>query len=374
MDKLTAIKIKYDDGTYSDQIPISVLAENVEWNNTYSLVDILGSIAFDTKGSVQDQLTQLFNQKLDSTDLSNYVNSTLKSEVTGWLNQNVNPVGSAVVVDSSLTISGAAADAKVAGDELTALKADLSEVTEATRNLNTSNMGRWGNAADGKIYARDDKYYGMETFIPVSEGEQYYVSFGGITSPSTISWSYLFTDSNGSTVQRAGYPSLASKVITTPSGAANLNVFCRSDNVITVSDNAYIQIEKGTKTTTYIPPVSASDYIVREIVEECFQIYSFIDSTTDLDVLQKNGAYRWNSTSIPQNSPVENTACRLINVRSDTNSGAGWVQVAISTNVAMFMRYRTSSSWSGWVELASKTYVDDKFNTITINSGDIWEV
>lgn len=29
MDKLIAMKIKYDDGTYSDEIPISVLAENV---------------------------------------------------------------------------------------------------------------------------------------------------------------------------------------------------------------------------------------------------------------------------------------------------------------------------------------------------------
>ena len=42
MDKLTAIKIKYDDGTYSDEIPVSVLAENVDWNSTLSLVDILG--------------------------------------------------------------------------------------------------------------------------------------------------------------------------------------------------------------------------------------------------------------------------------------------------------------------------------------------
>lgn len=132
MDKLTAIKIKYDDGTYSDQIPISVLAENVEWNNAYSLVEVLGSIAFDTKGSVQDQLTQLFNQKVNSTDLTNYVNSTLKSEVTSWLNQNVNPVGSAVVVDSSLTISGAAADAKAVGNELTDLKADLTIQTGST--------------------------------------------------------------------------------------------------------------------------------------------------------------------------------------------------------------------------------------------------
>lgn len=279
----------------------------------------------------------------------------------------------AVQMDKTLSIPGMAADAEAVGKADSELKADLSEIEEETRNLNYSKMGRWGNAADGRIYARDDKYYGMETFIPVSEGERYYVSFGGITSPSTISWTYLFTDSNGSTVQRAGYTGTESRSITAPSGAENLNVFCRSDNVITVSNNAYIQIEKGTKATAYIPPISAADYIVREIVKECFQIYSFIDSTTDLDVLQKNGAYRWNAASVPQNSPVEK-ACRLINVRSDADIGVGWVQVAISSDVAMYMRYKTSSIWSGWVELASKTYVDDKFDTITINSGDVWEV
>ncbi len=43
MDKITAIKIKQNDETYSDPIPVSVLGENVECNNN-SLIDILGSI------------------------------------------------------------------------------------------------------------------------------------------------------------------------------------------------------------------------------------------------------------------------------------------------------------------------------------------
>lgn len=115
MDKLTAIKIKYEDGTYSDQIPISVLANNVEWNNNYSLVDVLGSIAFDTKGSVQSQLTQLFNEKIDSTELDNYVDLTLKNEVTSWLNTYIAPATGTIAYDASLSIEGAAADAKAAG-------------------------------------------------------------------------------------------------------------------------------------------------------------------------------------------------------------------------------------------------------------------
>lgn len=105
MDKLTAIKIKYDDETYSDEIPIRVLSENVEWDNTHTLVDVLGSIDVDAAGTIQDQISQLFNEKVSATQLQDYVASQLNDI-------GANPV----VVDSSLTISGAAADAKIVGN------------------------------------------------------------------------------------------------------------------------------------------------------------------------------------------------------------------------------------------------------------------
>lgn len=44
IDKLTSIKIKQNDGTYSDPIPVSVLAENVECNDGNYLDEILGSV------------------------------------------------------------------------------------------------------------------------------------------------------------------------------------------------------------------------------------------------------------------------------------------------------------------------------------------
>lgn len=50
-----------------------------------------------------------------------YVTNSMPAYITSWLNTNVNPVGSAVVVDSSLTVSGAAADAKVVGDKVAGL-------------------------------------------------------------------------------------------------------------------------------------------------------------------------------------------------------------------------------------------------------------
>lgn len=68
---------------------------------------------------------QEINNKLDalvldgtiSNLLSPIVASDVPSIVTSWLVANVDPVGSAVTVDSSLSISGSAADAKVVGDE-----------------------------------------------------------------------------------------------------------------------------------------------------------------------------------------------------------------------------------------------------------------
>ena len=128
MDKLTAIKIKYDNGTYSDEIPVGVLSENVEWDNTHTLVDVLGSIDVDSSGTIQDQISKLFNEKVNNSDMQTYVTNSMPTYITNWLNINVNPVGSAVVVDSSLTIQGAAADAKVVGNLKSAMNLLYDEI------------------------------------------------------------------------------------------------------------------------------------------------------------------------------------------------------------------------------------------------------
>ena len=132
MDKLTAIKIKYNDGTYSDEIPVSVLSENVEWDSTHTLVDVLGSIDVKVTGTIQDQISQLFNEKVSNSDMQTYVTNSMPTYITNWLNTNVNPVGSAIVVDSSLTISGAAADAKIVGDNISDLKSAVSDMMDVT--------------------------------------------------------------------------------------------------------------------------------------------------------------------------------------------------------------------------------------------------
>lgn len=68
MDKLYAIKIKQSDGTYGVAIPISVLAENVDWNDSLNLVDILGEV--DTSESIQDQINRLRNTKANQSTIN----------------------------------------------------------------------------------------------------------------------------------------------------------------------------------------------------------------------------------------------------------------------------------------------------------------
>lgn len=51
---------------------------------------------------------------------------TVQSTTTNWLHQNVTPVGSVVMVDKSLSIEGAAADAEATGKSVNSIKSDLS--------------------------------------------------------------------------------------------------------------------------------------------------------------------------------------------------------------------------------------------------------
>ena len=67
---------------------------------------ISGVVADQISGVVEEQLPDVVEEKLPEE---------IGTEVTDWLTENVDPVGSAVVVDSSLSVAGAAADAKVTG-------------------------------------------------------------------------------------------------------------------------------------------------------------------------------------------------------------------------------------------------------------------
>ena len=88
---------------------------------------------------------------------------TIAPTITDWLEENVDPVGSAVVVDSSLTVSGAAADAKVTGDKFSENSERISVVEDAASRINQKNytegyyLSRTGELVEDANYCVSDK-------------------------------------------------------------------------------------------------------------------------------------------------------------------------------------------------------------------------
>lgn len=82
--------------------------------------DILGdksSILYNQLKPVVSQLDDRINNINNQIeDLTQNVNNQISSDVTDWLEENIIETGSAIMVDTSLSIQGAAADAKAVGD------------------------------------------------------------------------------------------------------------------------------------------------------------------------------------------------------------------------------------------------------------------
>lgn len=122
MDKLKYIRVQEEDGTYSSDIPLAVDAENVTMLNGHDLQETLGDLNVTNDDDVTTQLSSLHSsvnslnqQKVNHSDLSNYIDTQLATDVTSWLNNNVTPTGSTVSIDKSLTIQDSAADSLYTG-------------------------------------------------------------------------------------------------------------------------------------------------------------------------------------------------------------------------------------------------------------------
>ena len=91
------------------------------------LRNVLGEDVYEvTPQSRVEELLQDLNELIEGMGTS--VDPTVIEQiVTDWLAENIHD-GSAAVVDSSLTIAGAAADAKKTGDEISDLKENLSNL------------------------------------------------------------------------------------------------------------------------------------------------------------------------------------------------------------------------------------------------------
>lgn len=87
MDKLKYIKIKQEDGTYSEEVPVGVDASNVDMSDGRTLPETLGLIDVDANGTVKQQLDELNKNKVDKDVYNTFVDDTNK-EILKKVNQS----------------------------------------------------------------------------------------------------------------------------------------------------------------------------------------------------------------------------------------------------------------------------------------------
>lgn len=80
----------------------------------------------DVQEEINNKLDQMAEDGSLSELLEPFIESQIAADVAAWLQAHITPTSPAV--DSSLTVSGAAADAKVTGDKIGDLKADLNYI------------------------------------------------------------------------------------------------------------------------------------------------------------------------------------------------------------------------------------------------------
>lgn len=103
----------------------------------------------ETDGTLRAIITSILN---DSGDV--------QTTITNWLNDNVTPVGSAVVVDNSLTISGAAADALTVGDKFISVQ----DKFEFTRIIPHKIIDENTSFPSNNIYVHDGNFHSYTNF------------------------------------------------------------------------------------------------------------------------------------------------------------------------------------------------------------------
>lgn len=228
----------------------------------------------DVQEEINNKLDAMVVDGTMSTLLAPLVSPEIPNAVTHWLDENVDPVGSAVTIDNSLSISGSAADAKITGDVMYSGQAAIgSEVFNYTpipiasntikRRLNSSDglysvnvdyKAQIFNVSPGEIYkiVSDDKFqFQSDASIPTSGsttrvGITYYNGTYIIQVPAGVTNLVVSTLMSGSiaSVMKAG-----NKI---ESDLDYIDTVKNRENILQVNKNLYDTMKTGTPVEYFV--------------------------------------------------------------------------------------------------------------------------
>ena len=177
------------DGSLSDLIEPFVTAKLPT-----EVSEQIGGVVADQIGStVAGQIGDVVGAQLPDE-----VSEQAPTMVTSWLNDHVNPQ-SEVVIDDSLSIEGAAADAKATGDAISLLNSALTNIRNST-GIEIVNMYSLSECLENSFLVKttgatqvlNGRY--VSAFIPVTVGVTYYLQ--GVYTTGTAVCGYSSADEN----------------------------------------------------------------------------------------------------------------------------------------------------------------------------------
>ena len=173
-------------------------------------------------------------------------------------------------VDNTLSVTGAAADAKKTGDEISELNERLDNVIVQTRNLLPG--GKQTSDVRGSAVVYDNGHLTV-TGAPTASGGRgihltpvftldagtYYFSTNGVTT--SVTGIYIETNVGDNIIRNgAGVFTLSSQT--------ELYIGINIEPNIDYSENIYLQIERGSTATPFVIPTSAIDVVARADITE----------------------------------------------------------------------------------------------------------
>lgn len=218
---------------------------------------------------VQQEINNKIISMVNSGEFADIVSPYIPDEVTDWLAANITqPVG--VVIDTSLSVSGACADAKATGDAINDVKHDIGEsLTTVDKNTTLINSGYIVNNV-----ITSDVDWRYSNILPIPTGAKrilfnlYGFYYGGSHVQNVTFYdedvayiSYVGCDTSGGSFQN-NYDGVAE----VPSGAKYYQLCTKLSGI---NDN-YIQIETA-------------------LVDTEKAVSGFYKSETDLTIFTNNG-------------------------------------------------------------------------------------
>jgi hypothetical protein len=348
--------------TDGDEIELTYNAGQIVKRN-----DLNNFITEQLSQVVSDQIDNVVAEQIDDV-VANQIDNSVAEQITEpaataagtWLAEHVDP-STGYVIDNSLTIQGAAADAKAAGDAIGELKSALSQMTTEASIIPVVTMGGFsGNVGEEIVFNSQTPW--QRTHIDVAEKTKYRITFYNREGLSTDVNYIAEVDQNGVIVKQSGF------IYRTQSAQNNEVILLPEANTTTV----WVKGRNGSQYPFTLTAITPDTVAIREDVN---QISNEIDEIkSDLDIKTVNvkfekGRYASYSNDDRYYNSLAETKLYMINAYPIVVDGASKVifPAITLTDTNKYNIYWRDSSGANVSTSVLTCAVDN--NTVNVPSG-----